>query len=66
MNSVKQQADEIILQATKYEDLNKLIDLLIKEKETILIELLKQLKSQKMTDLYDYLSAYYKQKKTAN
>ena len=66
MNNLKQQADEIILQATKYEDLNKLIDLLIKEKETILIELLKQLKSKKMTDLYDYLSAYYKQKKIAN
>lgn len=65
MNSVKQQAIAIISQATNYEDLNKLVDLLlIKEKETVLIELLKQLKKHKKTDLYNYLSAYYK-KKTA-
>lgn len=65
MNNLKQQADEIISQATKYKDLNKLVDLLIKEKETVLIEFLKQLKKHKKTDLYNYLSAYYKQKKTA-
>lgn len=63
MNNLKQQADEIISQATKYKDLNKLVDLLIKEKETVLIEFLKQLKKHKKTDLYNYLSAYYKQKK---
>lgn len=66
MNIVKQQADEIISQATKYKDLNKLVDLLIKENEQILINFLDELKKAKMTDLYKYLSAYYKQKKTAN
>lgn len=66
MNNLKQQADEIILQATKYKDLNKLVDLLIKENEQILINFLDELKKAKMTDLYKHLSAYYKQKKIAN
>lgn len=66
MNNLKQQADEIISQATKYKDLNKLVDLLIREDESTLIEFLKQLKKHKKTDLYNYLSAYYKQKKIAN
>lgn len=66
MNNLKQQADEIILQATKYKGLNKLVDLLIKENEQILINFLDELKKAKMTDLYKYLNAYYKQKKTAN
>lgn len=67
MNNLEQQADEIISQATKYKDLNKLVDLLIKENEQILINFLDGLKKAKMTDLYDCLSAYYRQqKKIAN
>lgn len=66
MNNLKQQADEIISQATKYKDLNKLVDLLIREDESTLIEFLKQLKEYEMTTLYKHLNAYYKQKKIAN
>lgn len=45
MNDLKQQAMTILAQAIKFKDLNKLVDLLIREDESVLIEILKQLKN---------------------